>query len=233
MGSACFLCVIGMRSPSGSGFAGNKSVGTCRKCSVHACSEHGERGQYFYCADCLAVRAARSAVRGDVGSREAMEAKASAPRLALASAWTRRNLDPERMSVAIAWLRDRMESGGPLVEHDDRTSPSAGNAPDALAIENESLDSEEAAVLAELKSVVAEREARSEVDIGAEELPFAGRRSTQGASRLAIDGLGIAYSARRVEDAATSPYLIHGGLTMPGLLIVLGHAYSRADRLLG
>lgn len=111
---SCYLCAYGaqqtpqilMQLPPSSPNSANDDLGTCKKCSVWACSLHGTRYGGFECAKCTAGSATQQAlVAGTVGNAAAAQAHLIGRQASPAQRGTVRNAlslvlaDYERASV--------------------------------------------------------------------------------------------------------------------------------------
>jgi hypothetical protein len=234
MGETCYLCETGAsaalatRLPAGEGF------GTCRECSVHACPRHGDRSPLFFrCADCIAADAASAALIAPAETT-ASDVRGAAARLSAVSGATRERIQAARMGAAVAWLLKRIAEGDQLLIAAALSEGFGEQSPERL-LAMPSLEPDERPDLAMEDSVMRahlfEEELRQRVlpSLDSSMRWFADRERQNAAGEVATAGLAIAYAARALDDVERSPLEMTGGLTMPAVVVILGHAYSQAN----
>lgn len=224
---SCFLCRVGAEHVLQGAPAAGEGFGTCDECSVHACPRHGDKDrQYFRCAECFAAEGAGLALTEPDPSRAA-ELRGRAPRLSALSAEMRQQFDAARMGAAIDWVHRRAREGEALLPGVAEGIDLGGKreAVSALGFSEEDVDPSAALEELGLRTIVIEDWVRDRA--GQSGPDQEGQRFTAG--ELAAAAVAIAYMARGVESAESSPFQIRGGLLLPPSVVVFGHAYSVAN----
>jgi hypothetical protein len=136
------------------------------------------------------------------------------------------------MRAAVAWVHGRVREGAPLlpgiedIEPDGETSAAV-----ALGFSRDEVAPGAAEEALRLRASHVEREVR-DLLLGAWAANDEPKQVEAGigSGESAAIGLAIAYTARGGESSETSPLALSGGFLLAAPLIVLGNAYSVANR---
>ncbi|MEA2442070.1 MAG: hypothetical protein QOH76_3494 [Thermoleophilaceae bacterium] len=135
------------------------------------------------------------------------------------------------MAAGLRWLRGRLRSGEPLFLAADAHDGFGDDRRELLALSTD-VEPDAAEEAALIRAEHLEARFREEIgDVAERDEDEALDDDRNDEALLAIGALAIAYFGRGAMDLATSPLEMRGGLTLPAVIAVLGHAYSQANRL--